>query len=79
MMKRLYVKVRTDDALSFQIFSQEVSELAGLVKPEEHESKVAPGTTIIAPGTTVVGEVNAEGDVELSGMVKGRSCPRATF
>ena len=66
-------------------FSQAVSELVGLGKPEDQEAhkqstmsklfqqaKVAPGTTIIAPGTTVIGEVNAEGDVELLGSVKGK-------
>jgi len=66
-------------------FSQAVSELVGPGKQEDQEvnkqniksklfqqNKALPGTTIIAPGTTVVGEVNAEGNVELLGSVKGK-------
>lgn len=92
-------------------FSQALSELTGIGKPEEsddrtlpnsdtdraerhgdkagdseqyqpnkqsmvsklfQQTKGAPGVTIIAPGTIVVGEVNAEGDVELLGSVRGK-------
>ncbi len=36
------------------------------------EPKEAPGITTIARGTVIIGEINAEGDVELLGSVKGK-------
>lgn len=39
---------------------------------QEAEPKPAPGVTTIANGTVIVGEIHAEGDVELLGSVKGK-------
>ena len=36
------------------------------------EPKEAPGLTTIARGTVIIGEINADGDVELLGSVKGK-------
>lgn len=41
-------------------------------KSFSQEAKEAPGLTTIARGTVIIGEINAEGDVELLGSVKGK-------
>lgn len=39
---------------------------------QSNQSKEPPGITTIARGTVIIGEINAEGDVELLGSVKGK-------
>jgi len=41
-------------------------------QPKPQQSKYDGGVTTIARGTVIIGEINAEGDVELLGSVKGK-------
>lgn len=41
-------------------------------QPSIQQPKPAPGLTTIARGTVIIGEINAEGDIELLGSVKGK-------
>lgn len=40
------------------------------------KQQYTPGITTIAKGTVIIGEINAEGDVELLGSVKGKVCSK---
>lgn len=41
-------------------------------QPKPQQAKFEGGVTTIARGTVIIGEINAEGDVELLGSVKGK-------
>ena len=52
--------------------SQRSSFSAAQVQSQTQQPKEPPGITTIAKGTVIIGEINAEGDVELLGSVKGK-------
>ena len=52
--------------------AQEAKPQTTFQRSFSQEPKEAPGLTTIAKGTVIIGEINAEGDVELLGSVKGK-------
>jgi cytoskeletal protein CcmA (bactofilin family) len=51
---------------------QQTQQASQQIQPKPQQPKFDGGVTTIARGTVIIGEINADGDVELLGSVKGK-------